>query len=354
MSCIPVVIPAYEPDERLIVLLEALLDQQMGPVILVDDGSGPAYAELFIAAQELIANTHGQSILLTHDVNRGKGAALKTAFRYVLATWSEALGVVTADSDGQHAPACIERVKEALESNPSSLIMGARTFDGEDVPWKSRMGNRITSRVFGTLTGMHITDTQTGLRGIPRPLMEACLELPGDRFEFEIQMLTAAQGTTPIVEVPITTIYDSKDNHQTHFNTVTDSWRIYKSLLRQPLTFALSSLVSCGADIAAFSVLCGALRGVGGYVAISTVIARLASATLNYTINSRIVFRSNRKDIVSVPRYVILAAIIMALSASLATLGTIALPFVPEVAVKVVVDCFLFIVSYVAQRQLVF
>lgn len=351
MGCIPIIIPAYEPDSRLIELLKALVQQEMGPIVLVNDGSGPTYEKLFVEAQKIMSDS---GTLLVHDVNKGKGAALKNAFAYVLDRWPEATGVVTADSDGQHAPDCIERVRKALTNSPDSLIMGVRTFGGDDVPWKSRMGNRITTRVFAALTGLYISDTQTGLRGIPRELMTACLDLPGDRFEFETQMLTCAHGKTPVVEVPIVTIYDSKDNHQTHFNTITDSWRIYRSLLRQPLTFALSSLVSCGTDIAAFAVICNMLRGVGGYVAISTIAARLISATVNYTINSRIVFRSKRSDTVSAPRYVILAATIMALSASLTTLGTYALPTVPEVVIKVIVDGFLFVASYVAQRQLVF
>ena len=353
MDHIPIIIPAYEPDERMIALFEALSDQHMRPVVLVDDGSGPAYRPTFDAASALMNDEDGD-VLLVHEVNRGKGAALKTAFSYVLDHWPDAPGVVTADSDGQHTPSCIERIRAALASNPTSLIMGVRTFDGDNVPWKSRMGNKITSRVFGALTGLYVSDTQTGLRGIPRDLMKKCLDLPGDRFEFETQMLTCAHGTTPIVEVPISTVYDSKENHQTHFNTVKDSWRIYRSLLRQPALYALSSLVSCGVDIGAFALLCPALRGVGGYVAISTVVARLISATLNYTINSRIVFQSTRDDLVSVPRYAALAVTIMALSASLTTLGTIALPMAPEVLVKVVVDATLFVLSYVAQRQLVF
>ncbi|MBR3317792.1 MAG: bifunctional glycosyltransferase family 2/GtrA family protein [Atopobiaceae bacterium] len=351
MSCIPIIIPAYEPDERMIALFEGLAERAMGPVVLVDDGSGEAYADLFVRAQQIMGDA---GTLLVHEVNRGKGAALKTAFSHVLETWPEAIGVVTADSDGQHVPDCIERVRAALTAYKDSLVMGVRTFDGDDVPWKSRMGNKITSHVLLALTGLSISDTQTGLRGIPRDLLEKCLDLPGDRFEFETQMLTAAQGTTPIIEVPIATVYDSKENHQTHFNTVKDSWRIYRTLLRQPLAYALSSITSCATDLAAFAVLCRLLENMDGYVAISTVIARLMSATLNYTLNSRVVFRSKRKDTVSIPRYVGLAVVIMAASATFTTLGTLALPMVPEVAVKAVVDCLLFIVSYLVQRQFVF
>lgn len=353
MSCIPIIIPAYEPDERLVALFASLHERNMAPVVLVDDGSGTAYAELFDRALDAVGDA---GTLLVHEVNRGKGAALKTAFSHVLEQWPDAMGVVTADSDGQHDPDCIERVRTALEAHADSLVMGVRTFDGDDVPWKSRMGNKITSRVFGALTGIAISDTQTGLRGIPRELMEACLDLPGDRFEFETQMLTCAQkGGVPFFEVPIATIYDSKENHQTHFNAVKDSWRIYRTLLWEPLTYALSSLTSAATDIVAFAILYDQLLpSFDGKEAVCTAVARVISATLNYTLNSRVVFRSKRKAVVSVPRYVGLAVVIMALSATLTTLGHMALPFAPVVVVKIAVDAFLFVLSYVVQRRFVF
>lgn len=355
MSLIPIVIPAYEPDERFITLLQDFRAQGIGPVIVVDDGSGPSYRELFKSVARLINAHHDDGgTLLVHEVNRGKGAALKTAFRFVLDHYPNAIGVVTADSDGQHTPACIQRVAQVLDEDPETLVLGARTFDGEDVPWKSRAGNHITRWVFARLTGLAITDTQTGLRGIPRPLMEACLELSGDRFEFETQMLICAHGMVPVREVPIKTVYDSKDDHQTHFNTVTDSLRIYRILFREPLTFALSSVASCVLDITLFGILCRVLWGFRGYVALATVLARLCSATFNFLINSRVVFKSTRKASVSGPRYVILAGVLLVLSATFTTLGTRLFPFLPEVVVKIVVDGTLFVLSFFVQKRAVF
>lgn len=352
MGRIPIIIPSYEPDERLIELLEEFSRKEMGPVVLVNDGSEPRFDTTFERATDLIRR-HGGTFL-SHEVNRGKGAALKTAFRHVLEHQPDAPGVVTADSDGQHTPDCIARVMRQLEEHDSSLILGVRTFDGEDVPWKSRMGNRITSVVFGALTGMRVSDTQTGLRGIPRSFMSTCLELPGDRFEFEMQMLKAAKNQAPVIEVPIQTVYDSRDNHQTHFDPVADSVRIYRSLLHEPLFFALSSLASSLLDLGLFALFCGLLKGVDGYVAVSTVFARVLSASFNFSLNSRMVFRSQRKATTSAPRYIALAAVIMGLSALFSTLATSALPGVPEVLVKAVVDGVLFVLSYFVQKHLVF
>ena len=222
----PIVIPSYEPDERLLQLLETLKAGRQGPVVIVDDGSGAAYKDIFERAGAYVDVLGGA--VLTHEVNRGKGRALKTAFAFILKKYPEAIGCVTADSDGQHTAECIEKVSKTLKDHPDSLVLGVRRFDGEDVPWRSRMGNGITERVFAYVAGVHVTDTQTGLRGIPRTFMKELLDVPGERFEFETQMLLESAGNYPIIEVPIRTIYDSKENHQTHFNTLTDSVKIYR------------------------------------------------------------------------------------------------------------------------------
>ena len=92
---IPIVIPAYEPDERLLVLLKQLHNSYT--VIVVDDGSGAAYQPIFDKVRELLAQTGGT--VLVHERNHGKGRALKTAFAYVLKQYPNAVGVVTAAPD---------------------------------------------------------------------------------------------------------------------------------------------------------------------------------------------------------------------------------------------------------------
>ena len=193
----PIVIPAYEPDERLLQLLETLRTADLAPVVIVDDGSGSKYKEIFERAQAYVQASGGA--VLTHEVNRGKGRALKTAFGYILKEYPEAVGCVTADSDGQHSAECIEKVKDALEAQPDKLILGVRRFDTENVPLRSRLGNGITERIFAYVSGLHVSDTQTGLRGIPRAFMKELLDVPGERFEFETQMLLESAGSYPIV-----------------------------------------------------------------------------------------------------------------------------------------------------------
>lgn len=116
---IPVIIPAYEPDEKMIRLLQTLQESGIERIVVVDDGSGNEYRNLFEQAKQLGA------IVLTHAVNLGKGRALKTAFNEVLNRYPEAIGAITADSDGQHTPACIQKCMEAMEKEPEKLILGA-------------------------------------------------------------------------------------------------------------------------------------------------------------------------------------------------------------------------------------
>ena len=151
---IPVIIPAYEPDRRLLLLLNDL-SAKSDPVILVDDGSGDAYQDIFIQAQKLLKKNHG--VLLTHNQNLGKGQALKTAFAYVLENFPDSIGVVTADSDGQHTAECILAVKEKLYACPDNLILGVRNFDYKSIPWKSQFGNKLTKKVLGYVSGIHVS-----------------------------------------------------------------------------------------------------------------------------------------------------------------------------------------------------
>lgn len=232
MSVIPIIIPAYEPDDRMTELLNTLSDNNLSPIIIVNDGSGSQFDYLYTQAEQLNAT------VLKHDVNRGKGAALKTAFSYCLNNIPDMLGCVTADSDGQHTVKDICSCMDNLSSNPEALILGVRDFSGEGIPAKSQFGNNLTRKIFRKLYGKDISDTQTGLRGIPASFMKTLLDVSGDRFEYETRMLVSAiDCKRNIIEIPIDTIYDSKENHSTHFRPVADSIRIYQifglSLIKQ-------------------------------------------------------------------------------------------------------------------------
>ncbi len=350
---VPIIIPAFEPDERLIILLKELVANINTPIIIVNDGSGNKYNDIFKCAQPLVASVGGT--ILQHDVNYGKGRALKTAFSYILNNY-DVVGVVTADSDGQHTPENIRNIICALEQNSHKLILGVRSFNSESVPWKSRIGNKLTEFAFKFVTGVHITDTQTGLRGIPVDFMRQLIDIKGERFEFEMRMLIDAAARLDIEELPITTIYDSKKNHQTHFNPLKDSIKIYIILFERFARFIISSVSSSIIDLSLFSIFCFCFKNIEfkWYVTISTILARLLSATYNYIINYKFVFNSTKSISNSAFSYGVLAGFQMLCSAVMATVFCNLFMQVPEVIIKIIIDTLLFFISYYLQTVIFF
>lgn len=345
---IPVIIPAYEPDEKMIKLLEALRQEGLTNLVLVDDGSGPDYAPLFERAKK----EYG-ALVLTHAVNLGKGRALKTAFNECLLRYPKAIGCVTADSDGQHTPACILKCMEAMRKAPDALVLGCRNFDGENVPFRSAVGNKMTRQVLKYLAGVGVSDTQTGLRGIPQAFMRHLMNVKGERFEFETNMLLETKTEQiSITEVPIETVY-LEENKSSHFNPVRDSARIYLVFGK----FLFSSLSSSVLDLVLFGIFCRLLKGrlpaQISYIVAATVAARLISAAYNFGMNYKVVFKSRGGVLKAAWRYVALAAVQMACSAFLVNFvygftGGI------EVLVKMPVDIFLFFISFLIQREFVY
>lgn len=352
---VPIVIPSYEPDDRLITLLNDLNAAGIGPVIIVNDGSGTEYDELFSQAAKLIEPNGGKFI--AYRPNKGKGRALKTAFQYIADNMPDALGCVTADSDGQHTSGCIASIIAKLRENPESLVLGVRSFDGEDIPWKSRFGNNLTVKVFSYVSGVKVSDTQTGLRGIPFDFMKDMIDCKGERFEYETQMLLECAGRVKITEVPIKTIYDSKENHQTHFDPFKDSIRIYKILGVKFVKYMFASLSSFVVDIILFSIFCKMLAGAvpeAYLVQVATVLARIISATYNYIINYTLVFKSRAGKGTSLLKYAVLAFVQMQASAWSVAGICFLLPMVPKTLIKCIIDTLLFLLSYSIQQKFVF
>ena len=352
---VPIVIPSYEPDERLISLLKDLKAAGIGPVIIVNDGSGTEYDEIFEQAEKLIEVSGGKYI--SYRPNKGKGRALKTAFSYIAENYPDALGCVTADSDGQHTPGCIASIIDALRKETDHLILGVRSFDGEDIPWKSRFGNNLTVKVFSYVSGVKVSDTQTGLRGIPFDFMKDMIDCKGERFEYETQMLLECAGRIKITEVPIKTVYDSKENHQTHFDPFKDSIRIYRILGKKFIKYIFASLTSFVIDIILFTLFNRLFKGMipdAYLVQFSTICARIVSATYNYTVNYFMVFRSRAGKATSLIKYAALAFIQMQASAWSVAGICFLLPMVSKTLIKCIIDTILFVLSYSIQQRFVF
>lgn len=331
-----ILIPAYEPDERLLTLMRNLVvELPHYDIVVVDDGSGPDHQPVFDAAHALGAQ------VITHEHNRGKGAALKTGFSYVHDAYPDK-DVVCVDCDGQHRPDDIERVANALVGHRSGPVLGVRGFDG-DVPLRSRLGNAATKLVFRATTGISLGDTQTGLRGYPATYLPWLGRVRGDRFEYELEALLAGQrdGQT-ILQVPIETVY-LDDNKSSHFRPVVDSARVYWPFLR----FVGSSLAGFSVDLVVFLALASITNLVSAVVG-----ARVISAGTNYALNQSIVFRSQASSRRTLPRYALLAVALLA--ANYLSLRFLTRAGVSLVAAKLGTEAVLAIVSFRLQQRHVF
>ena len=357
LSTVSVVLPSLDPDEKLTMVIDGLLAYGFTDIILVNDGSKPENLHYF----EEAARLHPQIHLLHHPVNRGKGAALKTAFAWFLENRPEGAGVVTVDGDNQHRPedtkACAERM---LRNN--RLVLGVRDFSLPDVPPRSRIGNRTTSLVFKLFVGMTISDTQTGLRAIPAKDIPRMCQIKGDRFEYETNMLLALKEYgIGFEEVKIRTVY-IEENKSSHFRAVRDSWRIYKLILAHFFKYTLSSMVSSVVDEGLFILMSWLLHSVLAepwLTFIPVITARVISSVLNFYTNHRLVFHSSVPTGKAFLRYTMLAAPQL-LAQMLLTYGCYALFCIaPEhtllrSVIYALVMIFLFVFSFYVQQRWVF
>jgi glycosyltransferase involved in cell wall biosynthesis len=223
--CYAVIIPAFEPDARLSTIVRAVTAALPRVVVVVDDGSSATSAIHFQELQGL-----ERVVVLRHRSNRGKGEAIKTGLRHVLKHCPDGVGVVTMDADGQHTLEDFLKVRALLLREKQALVLGERAFSGK-VPALSRVGNVLTKVIFNCATGMHLSDTQTGLRGIPLGLAPALLQIGSSRYEFELDTLfLCRERGVSIIGVEIRTVYID-DNRSSHFRPVRDSARIYAHLL---------------------------------------------------------------------------------------------------------------------------
>lgn len=340
-----ILIPSLNPDDRLVKLVDELRANEFDNIIVVNDGSSEEYNKYFNSLE-------GKAIVLKHAVNLGKGRALKTGFNEYLIRFKDKCGIITVDSDGQHKINDVKKVAKKLVQmkNEKSLILGSRNFNLNNVPFKSKFGNKITRSIFGFLTGLKISDTQTGLRGIPTEYVKALMNIPGERFEFEMNMLMETkEHDINIVEEKIETIY-IEENKSTHFNPLKDSLKIYIIFLK----YIFSSIISFIVDIVIYKIIFDIInKYIANYaIIIATVVARIISSLVNYRINKNAVFKvSDNKSII---KYYILCFIQMLASAFLVEIIYNLLNKNYEVFIKLVVDSIIFLINFKVQKEWVF
>ena len=326
-----VLIPSYEPDENLTKLIKNLNKNKITSIV-VDDGSGKDYKEIF---------DNLDTKVISYEINQGKGHALKEGYKYIKDNNKEYV-VVTMDSDGQH------RIEDALNlynyilKNDDTLVLGKRPR-GEKTPLRSKVGNAITRFVFHLVSGQDVYDTQTGLRAFSNKLIDYMLEVKGERFEYEMNVLLYAKNNKiPIKELEIETIYID-NNSKSHFNAFKDSFKVYKEIIK----FSLSGIISFLIDYILFIVFKVVLNN----ITIANVIARTISSTINYIINKNIVFKSNKNIAKSLLEYYGLVIFILLINTLLLNLLSI---IINPILAKLIVEIVLFIISWLVQKILIF
>jgi len=350
---ISVILPSYNPGNQIISVIKRVIEQGFSDVIIINDGSRDEITPIFDEAAKIDGCT-----VLRHNENKGKGAALKTGMKYFLDNRPVYTGIVTIDDDGQHLPEDIKLCAEAMAQS-GSLVLGSRDFQNPSVPFKSRIGNRFTAKLFSASIGLDIKDSQTGLRAIPKEFLNTFINVSGNRFEYETNMLiTAKKENINITEVSINTVYID-GNKSTHFRPVKDSLKI----MFQFIKYAQSSLISCAVDLLCFYALLNLLSGQsfsGGWniILLSTIIARVISSALNFIINKKFVFKYSGKSVVKAAlKYYLLCAVSMILSGNMVAVLSYILSInntIIVTVIKIAVDVVLFIMNYYIQKRWVF
>ena len=340
-----ILIPAYEPKEELLSLVNELIAKQFKKIIIVNDGSKSKDSlEILLAVKNVSADV----CVLDNQVNQGKGAALKKGFQYFLASCKGSFDtVITVDADGQHTIDDIIKLNEACQKKTScGMTIGVRQF--KDAPLRSKFGNLLTRWIFNKSFNSNLQDTQTGLRAISRDLVEMLLCMKSNRYEYETECLIfCIQEKIKINQVPIKTVYIN-ENESSHFRPAIDSLKIYFVLLR----YALSSIASFLIDVLIFVVV----YKLSHSIFLSVVVARIISSCINFSLNKYGVYKSKSKARIKkeVTHYFTLVLIVMITNYLLIHLVHFYFPKWPILAIKITVDLLLSVLNFYIQRSFIF
>lgn len=355
-----ILIPTLNPGAGLVEYVRELITNGFKQIIIVNDGSGQSAEDIFGKIGRMGQKYGGADIkILTHAINLGKGRGLKTGINYYLChrggKYAASKGLISVDSDGQHLVKDVMNIDRQLQQSGGvkAVILGCRDFSLDGIPPKSRFGNKLTKLVFRLCFGENIEDTQTGLRGITNEALPDLVELYGERFEYETNVLIeCVRKKIAILQIGIETIYED-NNSGTHFNPITDSIKIYRLILKRFFLYMLASLSSFVIDCALFGMLCRVFAFTDNKIWIATVGARLVSSFYNYMVNKNVVFEYGKKGKRTFFMYGFLCVATMlfsgfAVNALYNVIGH------NEILIKCLVDTILFLLNYYIQRKFIF
>jgi uncharacterized protein (DUF2062 family) len=227
-----VLAPTFDNAPTLIGLLENLAFLELD-ILVVDDGSTDGTAGLL---RTWSMGRPGRTVL-THGINRGKAAALRTGFTH--ATGAGFTHAVTIDTDGQLSPADIPRLLDAARERPDAFVLGVRDITAADYPARSRVGRQISNRLVWLETHVQVGDSQCGLRVYPLAAVpfDQCW---AGHYGFETEVITrAVWAGVPLVQLPVACRYFPPGDRVSHFRPGLDSLRAVRLHLRLLLAASL-------------------------------------------------------------------------------------------------------------------
>lgn len=219
-------IPIFDHGETIRGVVDALAPLEL-PCLIVDDGSGPSTRERLAELE----SRHAWVRIEHHQRNRGRGAALQTAYR--LAQRGGFSHVVQLDADGQHDAADVPHFLDAAQRDPHSLVLGEPVFD-DTIPKVRYYGRKLSQVIVWAETLSRVVhDPLCGFRCIP---LDATVQLldharMGDRMDFDPELVVRlVRAGVPVVNVPTAVHYPA--GGISHFRMVEDNVRIAWAYLR--------------------------------------------------------------------------------------------------------------------------
>ncbi len=346
-----ILIPAYDPPDNLIMYVADLMEAGYEDIIVVDDGSRDDKQYIFDTLED------GGCRVLHHDKNRGKGVAIKSGLFYYTGKYSgHADGVITVNSDGVDVVEDIDRIAEILHRQKlegrSNLVKGVRDFESPHITGASIRANILMTMIFRWIFGARVRDVLCGLRGIPDACVQKCLTFPEKTYAYDCALLIGFIKDG-VEEVPVR-IPPQNPEAETHFRKVEHTFLINVVLWRKLIIFGGTSIIAAVVDIFLFWYLTKyVLTGVRYPIIVGTVIARIISATLNYNLSRKLVFKTNESKRKSFSQFFALTAVQCAISAMSVHFLEMLIDGA-AVPIKIVIDLFLFFVAYKIQDKFIF
>lgn len=344
-----IIIPTLNPEKKIIELVKDLQKENFDKIVIVDDGSKKEYYPIFNQLENLGCKvTH-------HNINLGKGQAIKTGISFADVNYKNIIGFITVDGDYQHLPKDVKKIALKLEEDNNKIVLGQRSFKCKEIPIKSRIGNQFSTFFLKIQTGVYIGDTQTGLRGIPYKYKDFALSVDGSRYEYEMNFLRdAISNKISFVMLKIETIYEN-NNKGSHFRPLKDACLIYEEFIKFTIIAILSAIIDVGLfwilNKLFYLLLCNRIS-IKVISAISNILARITSGLFNFTMNKKIAFNSKNDTKKQIMQYLVLFVIQMCVSTFLVSWVS---KFSINITIaKMIIDICIFFVNYLVEKRFIF